>query len=150
VLGASALGGSTASSTRNHPGPCAAPCGVVILHTASPPLPSPLKWSHGSQLLYARTTARSPRKLNHGLTRSDIRLMQYFDSSAHGLVRRWLLIGYSLIHLLPPPPPPVSAPHGEAPTRVSCNRNNLHSDFLSGERLSFFLMRKAEMRSMRR
>jgi hypothetical protein len=39
----------------------------------------------------SRTTVRSPRKLNHSLTL--IRLIQYFDSSAHGLVRRWLLTG---------------------------------------------------------
>jgi hypothetical protein len=31
----------------------------------------------------------------------DIRLIQYLDSSALALVRRWLLIGYSPIHLLP-------------------------------------------------
>jgi hypothetical protein len=30
------------------------------------------------------------------VSRSDIRLIQYLDSSAHGLVRRWRLIGYSL------------------------------------------------------
>jgi hypothetical protein len=35
------------------------------------------------------------------VSRSDIRLTQHFDSSAHGLVRRWLLIGYLPIHLLP-------------------------------------------------
>jgi hypothetical protein len=34
-----------------------------------------------------------PRKLNHFLT-PDIRSIQHFDSSAHGLVRRWLFIGY--------------------------------------------------------
>ena len=36
------------------------------------------------------------------VSRSDIRLIQYLDSSALGLVRRWLLIGYSPTHLLPP------------------------------------------------
>jgi hypothetical protein len=36
------------------------------------------------------------------VSRSDIRLIQRFDFSAHGLVRRWLLIGYFLIHLLLP------------------------------------------------
>jgi hypothetical protein len=30
--------------------------------------------------------------------RSDIRLIQYLDSSAHGLVRRWRLIGHFPIH----------------------------------------------------
>jgi hypothetical protein len=35
------------------------------------------------------------------VSRSDIRLMQHLDSSAHGLVRRWLLIGYFPIHLIP-------------------------------------------------
>jgi hypothetical protein len=35
-------------------------------------------------------------------SRSDIRKIQYLDSSAHGLVRRWRLIGYFPIHLLPP------------------------------------------------
>jgi hypothetical protein len=35
------------------------------------------------------------------VSRSDIRLIQYLDSSALGLVRRWLLIGYFPIHLLP-------------------------------------------------
>jgi hypothetical protein len=38
------------------------------------------------------------------VSRSDIRLIQHLDSSAHGLVRRWLLTGYFPIHLLPPPP----------------------------------------------
>jgi hypothetical protein len=39
------------------------------------------------------------------VSRSDIRLIQYFDSSAHGLVRRWRLIGcfpilyYSPLHI---------------------------------------------------
>jgi hypothetical protein len=44
-------------------------------------------------------------------SRSDIRLIQYLDSSAHGLVRRWLLIGCFPIHLNPPiaPRPPVRA-----------------------------------------
>ena len=35
------------------------------------------------------------------VSRSDIRVSQHFDLSAHGLVRRWLLIGFLLIHLLP-------------------------------------------------
>jgi hypothetical protein len=35
------------------------------------------------------------------VSRSDTRLIQYLDSSAHGLVRRWLLIGYFPTHLLP-------------------------------------------------
>jgi hypothetical protein len=39
------------------------------------------------------------------VSRSDVRLIQYLDSSAHGLVRRWLLIGYFPIHLSPPTPP---------------------------------------------
>jgi hypothetical protein len=38
------------------------------------------------------------------VSRSDIRLIQHFDSSALGLVRRWLLIGYFPIHLPPPHP----------------------------------------------
>jgi hypothetical protein len=46
-----------------------------------------------------RTTVRSERKLDHCLT-LGIRLIQYLDSSAHGLVRRWLLIGCFPIHLL--------------------------------------------------
>jgi hypothetical protein len=37
-----------------------------------------------------------------GSLRSDIRLIQHLDSSALGLVRRWLLIGYLPIHLLHP------------------------------------------------
>ena len=36
------------------------------------------------------------------VSRSDIRLIQHLDSSAHGLVRRWRLIGYFPIHLFPP------------------------------------------------
>jgi hypothetical protein len=36
------------------------------------------------------------------VSRSDIRLIQYLDSSALGLVRRWRLIGYFPIRLLPP------------------------------------------------
>jgi hypothetical protein len=39
------------------------------------------------------------------VSRSDIRLIQHLDSSALGLVRRWLLIGYFLILYYPPPPP---------------------------------------------
>jgi hypothetical protein len=35
------------------------------------------------------------------VSRSDIRLIQHLDSSAHGLVRRWRLIGYFPIHVLP-------------------------------------------------
>jgi hypothetical protein len=35
-------------------------------------------------------------------SRSDIRLIQYLASSALRLVRRWRLIGYFSIHLLPP------------------------------------------------
>jgi hypothetical protein len=35
------------------------------------------------------------------VSRSDIRLIQYLDSSALGLVRRWRLIGYFPIHLSP-------------------------------------------------
>jgi hypothetical protein len=34
------------------------------------------------------------------VSRSDIRLIQYLDSSALGLARRWLLIGYFPFHLL--------------------------------------------------
>ena len=34
--------------------------------------------------------------------RAPLKLIQYLDSSALGLVRRWLLIGYFPIHLLPP------------------------------------------------
>jgi hypothetical protein len=37
------------------------------------------------------------------VSRSDIRLIQHLDSSAHGLVRRWLLIGYFAILHNPPP-----------------------------------------------
>jgi hypothetical protein len=77
------------------------------------------------QRLYARTTVRSERKLGSSTTvsRSDIRLIQYLDSSALGLVRRWLLIGYFPTHTyyplhphaaqLPPsalPAPPVPLP----------------------------------------
>jgi hypothetical protein len=40
------------------------------------------------------------------VSRSDIRLIQYSDSSAHGLVRRWRLTGYFPIqHLLAPSHP---------------------------------------------
>jgi hypothetical protein len=35
------------------------------------------------------------------VSRSDVRSIQHLDSSAHGLVRRWLLIGYFPIHVLP-------------------------------------------------
>jgi hypothetical protein len=37
------------------------------------------------------------------VSRSDIRLIQHFDSSALGSVRRWLLIGYFPISYIPPP-----------------------------------------------
>ena len=37
-------------------------------------------------------------------SRADTRLIRHLDSSAHGLVRRWLLIGSLPIHLLSPPP----------------------------------------------
>ena len=36
------------------------------------------------------------------VSRSDVRLIQYLDSSALGLVRSWLLIGYFLILYYPP------------------------------------------------
>ena len=36
------------------------------------------------------------------VSRSDIRLIQHLDSSAHGLVRRWRLIGYFPIHFIIP------------------------------------------------
>jgi hypothetical protein len=48
------------------------------------------------------------------VARSDIRLIQYLDSSARGLVRRWLLIGYFPIHLFPHVSPSVSQPGGSA------------------------------------
>jgi hypothetical protein len=35
------------------------------------------------------------------VSRSDTRLIQYLDSSALGLVRRWLLVDYFPIHLSP-------------------------------------------------
>jgi hypothetical protein len=37
------------------------------------------------------------------VSRSDIRFIQHLDSSAHGLVRRWRLIGYSPTHVSPQP-----------------------------------------------
>jgi hypothetical protein len=49
-------------------------------------------------------TDNSPqRKEAQPLSHSDIQFIQYVDSSAHGLVRRWLLIGCFPIHLLPRP-----------------------------------------------
>jgi hypothetical protein len=49
--------------------------------------------------LLSRLPRKEARPLSHAL---DIRLIQHFDSSALGLVRRWLLIGYFPIHLLSP------------------------------------------------
>jgi hypothetical protein len=46
------------------------------------------------------------------VSRSDIRLIQNLDSSAHGLVRRWLLIGYS---------PILYYPHGRGIAFVKSN-----------------------------
>jgi hypothetical protein len=46
------------------------------------------------------------------VSRSDIRLIQHLDSSARGLVRRWLLIGYFPILYNPHPHPHPSPPHG--------------------------------------
>jgi hypothetical protein len=47
------------------------------------------------------------------VSRSDIRLIQYLESSAqHGLVRRWRLTGYFPIHLLPASP--GRAPRGRS------------------------------------
>ena len=40
------------------------------------------------------------------VSRSDIRLIQLLGSSAHGLVRRWRLVGYSLSTLITLPPAP--------------------------------------------
>jgi hypothetical protein len=62
---------------------------------------------HGAHFLILHypqlgTKVRSERKLDHCLSRSDIRLIQYLDASALGLVRRWRLIGYFPIRLLPP------------------------------------------------
>jgi hypothetical protein len=39
------------------------------------------------------------------VSRSDIRIIQHLDSSALGLVRRWLLIGAVSLSTYPPPPP---------------------------------------------
>jgi hypothetical protein len=47
-------------------------------------------------LLYARTAKGNSTTVS----RSDIRLIQHLDSSAHGLVRMWRLIGYFPIHSL--------------------------------------------------
>jgi hypothetical protein len=49
-------------------------------------------------------THNSPQRKEAQTTvsRSDTRFIQRFDSSAHGLVRRWRLIGYFPIHVLPP------------------------------------------------
>jgi hypothetical protein len=44
-----------------------------------------------------------PKEAQPLVSRSDIRLIQHLDLSAHGLVRRWLLIGYFPIHLFPHP-----------------------------------------------
>jgi hypothetical protein len=92
------------------------------------------EWQHGSQLLYARTTVRSERK--PAVSRSDIRLIQYLDSSAHGLVWRWRLIGYFLILYYPnsqrrtttrkyvnPGPHNTCLPRPEAPRHVSGGRS---------------------------
>jgi hypothetical protein len=46
----------------------AAPAGVCDPTPPHPTPHTPCQWSHGSQLLYARTTVRSERKLDHCLT----------------------------------------------------------------------------------
>jgi hypothetical protein len=45
------------------------------------------------------TPAAAAQGSSTTVSRSDIRLIQHFDSSAHGLVRGWRLIGYFPIHI---------------------------------------------------
>jgi hypothetical protein len=60
-------------------------------------------------------------------SRSDIfGLTQYLDSSAHGLVRRWRLIGYFPIHLLPRCYFPT---HGQLPAAQGSLTSCLNFDF---------------------
>jgi hypothetical protein len=57
-----------------------------------------------TRFLASLRTDNSPQRKEaqpRSVSRSDIRLIQHLDSSALGLVRRWLLIGYFPIHLLP-------------------------------------------------
>jgi hypothetical protein len=54
-------------------------------------------WDYGYQVSAPRLHTQS----STAASRSDIRLIQHLDSPALGLVRRWLLIGYFPIHLLP-------------------------------------------------
>ena len=49
-----------------------------------------------------RTDNSPQRKEARPLSHADIRFIQHLDSSAHGLVRRWLLIGYFFIEWIPP------------------------------------------------
>jgi hypothetical protein len=60
--------------------------------------------SYGNTVLSVSTHGQQSAAKGSSTTvsRSDIRLIQYLDSSAHGLVRRWRLIGHFPIHLFPP------------------------------------------------
>jgi hypothetical protein len=67
-----------------------------LYHTPGRPLappPPPQSFSTHAHLSAAQGSSTT-------VSNSDI---QYLDSSAHGLARRWLLIGYFPIHLLPAP-----------------------------------------------
>jgi hypothetical protein len=67
------------------------------------------------------------------VSRSDIRSIQYLDSSALGSVRRWRLIGYFPFHLLPHRRISLislflthDAHHGDSPTASPCAHTGTH------------------------
>jgi hypothetical protein len=82
---------------------CPAMPAIVCTSPVHPCPPAHHPNSYGNTVLsFSRYGQQSAAKENSTtFSRSDIRLIQYMDSSAHGLVRRWRLIGYFLIHYYP-------------------------------------------------
>ena len=118
-------------TTTDTPGRCSSPCkyarlGIRHTHrdareTISGPAGNRLTPRSDLRVRYKNysPTVRSSTPVS----RSDIRLIQYLDSSVHGLVRRWLLIGSFPIPLLPDLPPLHSPlPPAQRLARCGCRR----------------------------
>jgi hypothetical protein len=80
------------------------PSSLTTLPKVAPTAPSLIPTLYGNTVRSFSTHGQQSAAKGSSTTvsRSDIRLIQHLDSSALGLVRRWRLIGYFPIHLLPP------------------------------------------------
>jgi hypothetical protein len=118
-----------------------APCQTVALrfatfcfalpryHGLSLSLPTPCPTLNGHTVRSFPTHGQQSAAKGSSTTasRSDIRLIQYLDSSAHGLVRRWHLTGYFLIHLLPYTPNGVRPPYTPQTHHPLTRRRTTHA-----------------------